>query len=65
MNFLTGEDVLLEKDLLEKVATIKRFKYLSLGTWLRRQIDIARKQYQGFDKAYEFDKKRDDKRKKN
>ena len=26
--FLTGKDVLLEKDLLEKAATIKRFEYL-------------------------------------
>ena len=29
--FLTGKDVLPEKDLLEKAATMKRFEYLSLG----------------------------------
>ena len=29
--FLTGKDVLLEKDLLEKAATIKRFEYSLLG----------------------------------
>ena len=30
MNFLSGEEVLQEKGLLEKAATIKRFEYLPL-----------------------------------
>ena len=29
--FLTGKDVWLEKDFIEKAATIKRFEYLALG----------------------------------
>ena len=44
-------DKLLEKDLLEKAATIKRFEYLPLGKELQVQADIAKKQYQGLDKA--------------
>ena len=53
--FLTGKDVLPEKDLLEKAATIKRFEYLPLGKELKAQTEIAKKQYQGLDKIYEFD----------
>ena len=53
--FLTGEDVLLEK-----AATIKKFEYSHLGSELKKQTYIARKQYQGLDKVYEFDKKGDD-----
>ena len=34
--FLTGKDVLPEKGLLEKAATLKRFEYYPLG-----KIDIA------------------------
>ena len=33
--FLTGEDVVPEKDWLEKAATIKRFEYSSLGYELK------------------------------
>ena len=33
--FLTGKDVLLEKDLLEKAATMKRFEYSLLGKELK------------------------------
>ena len=51
MNFLTGEDVLPEKVLLEKAATIKRFEYSPLGSELKRQTDIAKKQYKKLDKA--------------
>ena len=36
--FLTGEDVLAEKGLLEKTATIKRFEYSPLGSELRKII---------------------------
>ena len=44
--FLTGEDVLPEKDLLEKAATMKRFEYSSLGKDLKKQTSVAEKQYQ-------------------
>ena len=40
--FLTGKDVLPEKDLLEKAVTIKRFEYLPLGSELKTQTDIAK-----------------------
>ena len=43
--FLTGKVVLPEKDLLEKAATMKRFEYLLLGSELKKQTDIAEKQY--------------------
>ena len=33
--FLTGKDVLLEKDLLKKSATMERFEYLPLGKELK------------------------------
>ena len=49
--FLTGEDVLPEKGLLEKVAAIKNWK---------KQTDIAEKQYQGLDRVYESDKMESD-----
>ena len=49
--FLTGEDVLPEKGLLEKVAAIKNWK---------KQTDISEKQYQGLDRVYEFDKMESD-----
>ena len=52
---MTGKDVLLEEDLLEKAATIKRFEYSPLASQLKMHIDIAKKQYQRFDKVYEFD----------
>ena len=53
--FLTGNDVLPEKDLLEKAATMKRFEYLLLGKELKAQTDIAKKQYQKLNNIYEFD----------
>ena len=56
MNFLTGKDVLLEKDLLEKAATVKRFEYSPLGKELKAKTDIAKKQYQKSDDTYHFDK---------
>ena len=43
---LTDKDVLLEKGLLEKAATIKRFEYSPLGSDLKKQTSIAGKQYQ-------------------
>ena len=48
---LTGKDVLPEKGLLEKAAIIKRFEYSPLGSELKRQTDIAKKQYQELEKA--------------
>ena len=53
--FLPGKDVLPEKDLLEKAATIKKFEYLLLGSELKKQTDIAEKQDKGLDNTYEFD----------
>ena len=44
--FLTGKEVLQEKDLLEKAATIKRFEHLPFGKELIARTDIAKKQYQ-------------------
>ena len=41
--FLTGKDVLLEKYLLEKAATTKRFQHSPLGSELKKQVDIAKK----------------------
>ena len=54
--FLTSEDVLPQKHLLEKAATMKRFEYSPLGTVLKVQTGIAEKQYQVLPKAYEFHK---------
>ena len=51
--FLNGKDVLLEKDLLEKVATLKIFEYFPLGKELRAQTDIAKKENETLDKIYE------------
>ena len=51
--FLTGKDVLPEKDLLEKAATIKRFEYSTLRSALRKQSSVAEKQYQKLDKVFE------------
>ena len=36
-------DVLLEEDLLEKAATIKRFEYSPLGSKLKKQTNIVKK----------------------
>ena len=39
---LTRKDILSEKPLLEKAATIKRFKHLSLGNWLKKNWHCMR-----------------------
>ena len=52
---LTGKDVLPEKDLLEKAATMKRFEYWLLSSELKKQTDIAEKQYKRLDNTYELD----------
>ena len=41
--FLTGKDVLPEKDLLGKAATLKRFEYSPLGSELKKQTSVAEK----------------------
>ena len=50
--FLTGKDVLPEKDLQKKAVTMKRFEYLLSGKELKTQTDVAKKQYQGLNKAF-------------
>ena len=55
--FLTGKDVLSEKDLLEKAAAVKRFEYSQLDKELKKQTSVAEKQYQSFDKVFNHDKK--------
>ena len=54
--FLTGKDVLPQKDLLEKASTMKSFEYLPLGKKLKAQTDIAKKQCQKLHNTFEFDK---------
>ena len=54
--FLTGKDVLREKDLLRKATTMKRIEYSPLDKGLKTKSDIAKKQYQELDDTYEFDK---------
>ena len=53
---MTGKDVLPERDLLEKTATIKRFENSLLGSDLKKQTDIAEKQYKKLNNTYEFDR---------
>ena len=54
--FLTSKDVLAEKYLLQKAATMKRLEYSPLDKELKAQTDIAKKQYQKLDNTYEFDR---------
>ena len=51
--FLTGKDVLPEKDMLEKAVTIKRLEYSPLGKELEKQTSVAEKQWQSFSKVYQ------------
>ena len=53
---MTGKDVLPERDLLGKTSTIKRFENLLLGSYLKKQTDIAEKQYKKLNNTYEFDR---------
>ena len=55
--FLTSKDVLLEKDLLEKAATIKRFEYSFLDKNLKAKTSAAEKQYQVLNKIFKADEK--------
>ena len=52
---LTGKDVLPEKDLLERAAALKRFQHSPLGKELKKQTNVAEKQYQNFDKIFKSD----------
>ena len=54
--FLTGKDVLPEKDWLEKAAALKKFKYSPLGKKLKKQTSVAEKQYQKFHNTHRFDR---------
>ena len=55
--FLTGKDVLPEKDLLEKAATVKRFEYLPLGSELKTETDIAKCYIKNLKKLINFIKR--------
>ena len=55
--FLSGRDVLPEKDLLQKAATMKKFEYYLLGKELKQQTSVAEKQYQDFCKVFNHGKK--------
>ena len=52
---MTDKDVLPEKDMSEKAATMTRFEYSFLSKELKVQTDIAEKQYQKLDDTFEFD----------
>lgn len=52
---LTDEDALLEKGALEKATAIN----LPLDSKQKKATEIAKKQYQGFNNVYQFDKKED------
>ena len=52
----TRKDALLEKHLLGKAATMKRFEYCPLGKELKAQTDIAKKQYQTLGSTFEVNK---------
>ena len=43
--FLTGEEILPEKELLEETDTVKKFVYYSLDKEVKAQNDIAKYQY--------------------
>ena len=60
---MTGKDVLAKKDLLEKAATIKRFEYSPLGKELKKQTNVAEKQYKKFANVFESNKRKEDKTK--
>ena len=55
--FLTGKDVLPEKGLLQKAATMKRFEYSLLAKELKKHTSGPVKQYQNIDKVVNHDEK--------
>ena len=65
---MTGEEVLPERGLLEKAATIKRCEYSPLGSEWKKDTDIAKKANQSrVTEVHEFDGtiNKDDKKKNN
>ena len=48
--FGTCKDGLLQKDLLVKAATIKRFKYSPLGEGFKKQANVIKKQTEAIKK---------------
>ena len=52
---MTGEDVLPEKDLLEKAATMKIVEYSSLGKESKTQTSVVEKQYRKLNEIFESD----------
>ena len=57
---MTGKDVLLEKDLLEKFEAIKKFEYSLLGKESEKQTSVGEKQYKKFNNAFESNKKEEE-----
>ena len=51
------------KRLGKKAAAIKRFEYSPLGKELKKQTNVAEKQYQKFDEVFESNKKKEGKTK--
>ena len=52
--FFTGKDVAPEKNLLEKAATMKSFEYSPFGSRLKKETEIAEKQYKRLDNTYKI-----------
>ena len=57
--FLIRKRSFTERGLFEKVATTERFGYSPLGSDLKKQADIGKKQYQILVKVSDLDKKCD------
>ena len=49
--FLTGKDILSEKELLQKAGAIKRLENSLLGKELKKQTSVAEEHYQGLNKV--------------
>ena len=54
---MAGKYVLHQKDLPEKAAAIKIFKYSSLGQEFKKQNSVEEKQYQKFDHDFKTNEK--------
>ena len=52
---MTGKDILSERDLLEKAATMKRFEYSPLGKKLKAQTDTAKMLCQKLEDSFGLD----------
>ena len=53
---MTNKDVLPEKRLLEKAATMERFEYSPLEKESKAQTNITKKHYQKLDHTFDFDR---------